>query len=193
MVFVLKLADKTQVIYLWCICVDITVIFFFKLLAQFWYVHHPMLFERGSKILSEQSDSLYKLTLIEQRYHLFLSKQTMTEHHEKSRALRIHCSWSPRSDSNCQYFKRQKTPIFAVPQLPQWFCICVFTPLSTTPIKLHIHYIYDKSDLTQFSQNISAPLRPELLEHLQEMREEKKRIRKTLHDFEDNFFRQNGR
>ncbi|XP_037686175.1 protein FAM13A isoform X2 [Choloepus didactylus] len=34
---------------------------------------------------------------------------------------------------------------------------------------------------------------PELLEHLQEMREEKKRIRKKLHDFEDNFFRQNGR
>lgn len=36
-------------------------------------------------------------------------------------------------------------------------------------------------------------LRPELLEHLQEMREEKKRIRKKLRDFEDNFFRQNGR
>ncbi|XP_034527405.1 protein FAM13A isoform X4 [Ailuropoda melanoleuca] len=34
---------------------------------------------------------------------------------------------------------------------------------------------------------------PELLEHLQEMREEKKRIRKKLRDFEDNFFRQNGR
>lgn len=37
------------------------------------------------------------------------------------------------------------------------------------------------------------PLRPELLEHLQEMREEKKRIRKKLREFEDNFFRQNGR
>lgn len=35
--------------------------------------------------------------------------------------------------------------------------------------------------------------RPELLEYLQEMREEKKMIRKKLHDFEDNFFRQNGR
>lgn len=31
------------------------------------------------------------------------------------------------------------------------------------------------------------------MEHLQEMREEKKRIRKKLRDFEDNFFRQNGR
>lgn len=35
--------------------------------------------------------------------------------------------------------------------------------------------------------------RPELLEQLQEVREEKKRIRKKLRDFEDNFFRQNGR
>ncbi|KAL2304843.1 hypothetical protein Nmel_006798 [Mimus melanotis] len=34
---------------------------------------------------------------------------------------------------------------------------------------------------------------PELLEQLQEVREEKKRIRKKLRDFEDNFFRQNGR
>ncbi|XP_064507973.1 protein FAM13A isoform X9 [Pseudopipra pipra] len=33
----------------------------------------------------------------------------------------------------------------------------------------------------------------ELLEQLQEVREEKKRIRKKLRDFEDNFFRQNGR
>nr|XP_019596672.1 PREDICTED: protein FAM13A isoform X5 [Rhinolophus sinicus] len=41
--------------------------------------------------------------------------------------------------------------------------------------------------------NLHAASIPELLEHLQEMREEKKRIRKTLRDFEDNFFRQNGR
>ncbi|XP_010608793.1 protein FAM13A isoform X3 [Fukomys damarensis] len=41
--------------------------------------------------------------------------------------------------------------------------------------------------------NLHAASIPELLEHLQEMREEKKRIRKKLHDFEDNFFRQNGR
>ncbi|XP_074396997.1 protein FAM13A isoform X6 [Zonotrichia albicollis] len=34
---------------------------------------------------------------------------------------------------------------------------------------------------------------PELVEQLQEVREEKKRIRKKLRDFEDNFFRQNGR
>ncbi|KFV93499.1 Protein FAM13A, partial [Eurypyga helias] len=34
---------------------------------------------------------------------------------------------------------------------------------------------------------------PELLEQLQEVREAKKQIRKKLRDFEDNFFRQNGR
>lgn len=73
------------------------------------------------------------------------------------------------------------------------FCIYLLPTLSTTPIKLHINYIYNNSDLTQFSWHFPAPLRPELLEHLQEMREEKKRIRKKLRDFEDNFFRQNGR
>ncbi|XP_059521523.1 protein FAM13A isoform X7 [Myotis daubentonii] len=41
--------------------------------------------------------------------------------------------------------------------------------------------------------NLHAASIPELLEHLQEMREEKKRIRKKLREFEDNFFRQNGR
>ncbi|XP_078222977.1 protein FAM13A isoform X11 [Callithrix jacchus] len=41
--------------------------------------------------------------------------------------------------------------------------------------------------------NLHAASIPELLEHLQEMKEEKKRIRKKLRDFEDNFFRQNGR
>ncbi|XP_066240594.1 protein FAM13A isoform X2 [Saccopteryx leptura] len=41
--------------------------------------------------------------------------------------------------------------------------------------------------------NLHAASIPELLEHFQEMREEKKRIRKKLRDFEDNFFRQNGR
>ncbi|KAG8511617.1 Protein FAM13A, partial [Galemys pyrenaicus] len=41
--------------------------------------------------------------------------------------------------------------------------------------------------------NLHAASIPELLEHLQEMREEKKRIRKKLRDFEDSFFRQNGR
>eukprot|EP00070_Physeter_catodon_P040502 XP_028347396.1 protein FAM13A isoform X9 [Physeter catodon] len=40
--------------------------------------------------------------------------------------------------------------------------------------------------------NLHAASIPELLEHLQEMREEKKRIRKKLRDFEDSFFRQNG-
>ncbi|KAK9398706.1 protein FAM13A [Crotalus adamanteus] len=38
----------------------------------------------------------------------------------------------------------------------------------------------------------AAPVR-ELVEQLQEVREDKKRIRKKLRDFEDNFFRQNGR
>ncbi|KFP64619.1 Protein FAM13A, partial [Cariama cristata] len=41
--------------------------------------------------------------------------------------------------------------------------------------------------------NLHAASIPELLEQLQEVREEKKRIRKKLRDFEDNFFRQNGR
>ncbi|XP_069878373.1 protein FAM13A isoform X3 [Dipodomys merriami] len=41
--------------------------------------------------------------------------------------------------------------------------------------------------------NLHAASISELLEHLQEMREEKKKIRKKLRDFEDNFFRQNGR
>nr|XP_020030209.1 protein FAM13A isoform X4 [Castor canadensis] len=41
--------------------------------------------------------------------------------------------------------------------------------------------------------NLHAASIPELLEHLQEMREEKKRIRKKLRDFEESFFRQNGR
>ncbi|XP_075057899.1 protein FAM13A isoform X2 [Mixophyes fleayi] len=41
--------------------------------------------------------------------------------------------------------------------------------------------------------NIHSASVPELLEQLQEAREEKKRIRKKLRDFEDNFFRQNGR
>nr|XP_048295591.1 protein FAM13A isoform X1 [Myodes glareolus] len=41
--------------------------------------------------------------------------------------------------------------------------------------------------------NLHSASIPELLEYLQEMREEKKMIRKKLHDFEDNFFRQNGR
>ncbi|XP_068089328.1 protein FAM13A isoform X3 [Hyperolius riggenbachi] len=41
--------------------------------------------------------------------------------------------------------------------------------------------------------NLHAASVPELIEQLQEAREEKKRIRKKLRDFEDNFFRQNGR
>ncbi|XP_055967210.1 protein FAM13A isoform X2 [Sorex fumeus] len=45
---------------------------------------------------------------------------------------------------------------------------------------------------TGLSNLHAAPI-PELLEHLQEMREEKKRIRKKLRDFEDSFFRQHGR
>ncbi|KAM4807525.1 protein FAM13A-like [Rhinophrynus dorsalis] len=41
--------------------------------------------------------------------------------------------------------------------------------------------------------NIHSASVPELLQQLQDAREEKKRIRKKLRDFEDNFFRQNGR
>ncbi|KAM8939403.1 protein FAM13A [Pelodytes ibericus] len=41
--------------------------------------------------------------------------------------------------------------------------------------------------------NLHAASIPELFEQLQEAKEEKKRIRKKLRDFEDNFFRQNGR
>ncbi|XP_053112651.1 protein FAM13A isoform X3 [Hemicordylus capensis] len=41
--------------------------------------------------------------------------------------------------------------------------------------------------------NLHAASMPELVEQLQEVREEKKRIRKKLRDFEDNFFQQNGR
>ncbi|XP_031415165.1 protein FAM13A isoform X2 [Clupea harengus] len=41
--------------------------------------------------------------------------------------------------------------------------------------------------------NLHAATMPELVEHLQEAREEKKRIRKNLREFEDQFFRQNGR
>eukprot|EP00079_Xenopus_tropicalis_P038033 XP_017951804.1 PREDICTED: protein FAM13A isoform X3 [Xenopus tropicalis] len=41
--------------------------------------------------------------------------------------------------------------------------------------------------------NLHSASIPELLEQLQEAREEKKRIRKVLRDFEDNFLKQNGR
>ncbi|XP_063166466.1 protein FAM13A isoform X2 [Candoia aspera] len=41
--------------------------------------------------------------------------------------------------------------------------------------------------------NLHAASMPELVQQLQEVREDKKRIRKKLRDFEDNFFRQNGR
>ncbi|KAM9331110.1 protein FAM13A [Gastrophryne carolinensis] len=41
--------------------------------------------------------------------------------------------------------------------------------------------------------NLHSASVPELIEQLQEAREEKKKIRKKLREFEDNFFRQNGR
>uniref|UniRef100_A0A2D4I538 FAM13A-like domain-containing protein n=2 Tax=Micrurus lemniscatus lemniscatus TaxID=129467 RepID=A0A2D4I538_MICLE len=41
--------------------------------------------------------------------------------------------------------------------------------------------------------NLHAASMRELVEQLQEVREDKKKIRKKLRDFEDNFFRQNGR
>ncbi|XP_067413267.1 protein FAM13A isoform X1 [Emydura macquarii macquarii] len=53
--------------------------------------------------------------------------------------------------------------------------------------------IPSKSSQDMGLSNLHAASMPELLEQLQEVREEKKRIRKKLRDFEDNFFRQNGR
>ncbi|XP_040183429.1 protein FAM13A isoform X2 [Rana temporaria] len=50
-----------------------------------------------------------------------------------------------------------------------------------------------KSTLELGLGNLHAASVPELIEQLQEAREEKKKIRKKLRDFEDNFFRQNGR
>lgn len=41
--------------------------------------------------------------------------------------------------------------------------------------------------------NLHSATMQELVEQLQEAREEKKRIRKNLSDFEDQFFKQNGR
>ncbi|XP_028599404.2 protein FAM13A isoform X1 [Podarcis muralis] len=53
--------------------------------------------------------------------------------------------------------------------------------------------ISSKSSQDMGLSNLHAASMPELVEQLQEVREEKKRIRKKLRDFEDNFFRQNGR
>uniref|UniRef100_A0A8C6ZQD5 Family with sequence similarity 13 member A n=1 Tax=Nothoprocta perdicaria TaxID=30464 RepID=A0A8C6ZQD5_NOTPE len=53
--------------------------------------------------------------------------------------------------------------------------------------------IPSKSNQDMGLSNLHEASIPELLEQLQEVREEKKRIRKKLRDFEDNFFRQNGR
>nr|XP_006111117.1 protein FAM13A isoform X1 [Pelodiscus sinensis] len=50
-----------------------------------------------------------------------------------------------------------------------------------------------KSSQDMGLSNLHAASMPELLEQLQEVREEKKQIRKKLREFEDNFFRQNGR
>ncbi|XP_064366532.1 protein FAM13A isoform X5 [Dromaius novaehollandiae] len=50
-----------------------------------------------------------------------------------------------------------------------------------------------KSNQDMGLSNLHEASIPELLEQLQEVREEKKRIRKKLREFEDNFFRQNGR
>ncbi|XP_068797637.1 protein FAM13A isoform X2 [Struthio camelus] len=53
--------------------------------------------------------------------------------------------------------------------------------------------IPSKSNQDMGLSNLHEASIPELLEQLQEVREEKKRIRKKLREFEDNFFRQNGR
>ncbi|XP_025945929.1 protein FAM13A isoform X4 [Apteryx rowi] len=50
-----------------------------------------------------------------------------------------------------------------------------------------------KSNQDMGLSNLHEASIPELLEQLQDVREEKKRIRKKLREFEDNFFRQNGR
>lgn len=48
-------------------------------------------------------------------------------------------------------------------------------------------------NVRHLKKKISSSHRQELVEQLQETREEKKRIRKNLKEFEDQFFRQNGR
>ncbi|XP_064416315.1 protein FAM13A isoform X2 [Latimeria chalumnae] len=50
-----------------------------------------------------------------------------------------------------------------------------------------------KSSLDMRLSNLHSASMPELLEQLQEAREDKKKLRKKLRDFEDKFFRQNGR
>ncbi|XP_030420712.1 protein FAM13A isoform X6 [Gopherus evgoodei] len=50
-----------------------------------------------------------------------------------------------------------------------------------------------KSSQDMGLSTLHAASMPELLEQLQEVREEKKQIRKKLREFEDNFFRENGR
>lgn len=41
--------------------------------------------------------------------------------------------------------------------------------------------------------SVHCSYRPELLEHLRETRAEKKKLRKTLREFEDQFYKQTGR
>ncbi|XP_039606096.1 protein FAM13A isoform X2 [Polypterus senegalus] len=50
-----------------------------------------------------------------------------------------------------------------------------------------------KNSLDMRLSNLHSATMPELVEHFQEAREDKKRLRKKLRDFEDKFFRQNGR
>ncbi|XP_051784074.1 protein FAM13A isoform X4 [Erpetoichthys calabaricus] len=50
-----------------------------------------------------------------------------------------------------------------------------------------------KNSLDMRLSNLHSATMPELVEQFQEAREDKKRLRKKLRDFEDKFFRQNGR
>uniref|UniRef100_W5MS14 Family with sequence similarity 13 member A n=1 Tax=Lepisosteus oculatus TaxID=7918 RepID=W5MS14_LEPOC len=50
-----------------------------------------------------------------------------------------------------------------------------------------------KNNMDMRLSNLHSATMPELVEQLQEAREDKKRIRKKLREFEDKFFRQNGR
>ena len=197
------MADKTQGTYLGCICVENSN--FFLTLAQFFFLYPSSCVTRGtSETLLKQSGRLYKrhrvvlypvahhLTLIEQRCHLFLSSQNVRKAPwdftgPKNSSKQESC-WSPHSRSCCRHFRGQKTPISADPQFPQWFLHLRASPCGAAH-SLHLGQLRFNSIFLKFF----PPLRPELLEHLQEMREEKKRIRKKLRDFEDNFFRQNGR
>ncbi|XP_048189638.1 protein FAM13A isoform X2 [Perognathus longimembris pacificus] len=87
-------------------------------------------------------------------------------------------------------------PDFTVTLKTEFSAPCFLDPFEDDPdgfISPMDDKIPSKGNPDMGLSNLHAASIPELLEHLQEMREEKKQIRKKLRDFEDNFFRQNGR